>query len=113
MPFENNPGSGSTDGKNIAVVETATPGTLIHTATVGSKADVITILATNTHDATVELTIEWGGVAVADQIIVGIPSKTGLILVINGRLLKNGLVVRAFAAEASKINLMVSYIREI
>ena len=113
MPFENNPGSGSTDGKNIAVVETATPGTLIHTATVGSKADVITILATNTHDATVELTIEWGGVAAADQIIVGIPSKTGLILVINGRLLKNGLVVRAFAAEASKINLMVSYIREI
>jgi|TARA_Y100000310_G_scaffold174739_1_gene174876 hypothetical protein len=110
MAYDNQPGSESTDGKQIAVAAIATPGTLLHTATAGSKPDAITIHATNIDTVDQTLTIEWGGVTDADQIIVGIPPKTGYILVINGRLLKGGLDVRAFAEEANKINCNISVI---
>lgn len=95
--------SGSTTGKQIKVVPTATAGTLIHTAHATSQ-DEIWLYVTNNHTAAVVLTVEWGGVASPDDLIQqSIPSKTGLYLLVPGLILTNSLVVRAFAATADVI----------
>ena len=53
--------SGSTDGKGILVVQTATAGTTIHTAdTTATTYDEIWLYAVNTSASSVKLTIEWG-----------------------------------------------------
>lgn len=97
--------SGSTNGKGIKVVATATAGTLIHTAVSStSSMDEIWLYAYNGHTAAVALTIEFGEATVPDgNIIVTIPFKAGRTLVIDGRLLNNSLVVRAFAATTNVI----------
>jgi hypothetical protein len=97
--------SGSTDGKNIKVVQTATAGTLIHTAD-GSAYDEVYLFAHNSAATAVLLTIEFGGVSDPDDLIVQtIPSKDGAELVIPGWALSNSLVVRAFAASANVITI--------
>ena len=99
--------SGSTDGRGIKVVQTATAGTLIHTAVAGTTAgtfDEVWLYAYNGHTADVALTIEWGGVTVPDDNIVkSIPTKAGLFLIVPGLILQNGVVARAFAATANVI----------
>lgn len=97
--------SGSTNGKGIKVVATATLGTTIHTAVVGTTAfDEVWIWAYNGHTANVTLTIEWGEATVPDgNIIIDIPNKQGRFLVVDGRLLNNSLVVTAFASVANVI----------
>jgi len=97
--------SGSTDGKQIKVAATATPGTLIHTAVSGTTdLDEIWLYAYNHHTANVDLTIEWGGVASPDDLVqITIPFKAGRFLVVDGKLLQNGLIVRAFASVANVV----------
>ena len=101
--------SGSTDGKAIKVVQTATAGDTIHTAVAGTTAgtfDEIWIWAYNGHTADVVLTLEWGGATVPDQnIVMTIPAKAGLLLVVPGLILQNGMVVKAFAGTANVITL--------
>ena len=101
--------SGSTDGKPIKVVATATAGTTIHTSVAGQVAgtyDEVWIWAYNGHTANVTLTIEFGGADVPDQnIVVTIPFKSGLVLVIPGLILQNAMVVKAFASIANVITL--------
>ena len=101
--------SGSTDGKAIKVAQTATAGDTIHTAVAGTTAgtfDEIWLWAYNGHTADVVLTIEFGGVDVPDQnIVVTIPPKSGLVPVVPGLLLQNGMVVKAFAETANVITL--------
>lgn len=101
--------SGSTDGKPILVVATATPGTTIHTAVAGTTAgtfDEIWLYAYNGHTTTVTLTIEYGGATVPDQnIIITLAAKAGLTLIVPGLLLQNGMVVKAFADVANVITL--------
>jgi len=101
--------SGSTDGKPILVVATATAGTTIHTAVAGTTTgtfDKIWIWAYNGHTADVVLTIEFGGATVPDQnIIQTIPFQQGVFLVVPGLILQNTMVVKAFASVASQITL--------
>lgn len=101
--------SGSTDGMPIKVVATATAGTTIHTAVAGTTAgtfDEVWLYAYNGHTADVVLTIEYGGATVPDQnIVVTIPTKSGLQLVVPGLILQNTLVVKAFAGTANVITL--------
>jgi hypothetical protein len=101
--------SGSTDGKPVLVVATATAGTTIHTAVAGTTAgtfDEIWLYAYNGHTADVVLTLEWGGATVPDQnIVVTIPTKSGLQLVAPGLILQNGNVVKAFAGTTNVITL--------
>ena len=99
--------SGSTNGKPIKVVATATLGTTIHTAVAGtSSMDEIWLYAFNSSAADVLLTVEWGGATVPDQnIVMTIPTKVGEILIIPGLLLQNGLLVTAFAASANVITI--------
>lgn len=101
--------SGSTDGKPIKVVATATAGTTIHTAVAGTTAgtfDEIWLYAYNGHTAAVTLTIEFGGATVPDQnIVITLASKSGLNLIVPGLILQNGLVVAAFASVANVITI--------
>lgn len=97
--------SGCTQGKGIKIAATATAGTLIHTAVSGtSSLDEIWLWAYNGHTADVVLTLEWGEATVPDgNIIQTIPFKQGKFLIVDGRLLQNSLVVRAFAGTTNVI----------
>lgn len=97
--------SGSTNGKQIKVVATATAGTLIHTAVTGtSDLDEVWLYAVNSDTTARKLTIEYGGVASPDDLIeLAIAPEEGYVLIIPGLLLQNSLVVRAFAATANVI----------
>jgi len=101
--------SGSTDGKPIKVVQTATAGDTIHTAIAGTTAgtfDEIWLYAYNGHTTTVTLTIEFGGADVPDQnIVLTLASKSGLQLIVPGLILQNEMVVKAFASIANVITL--------
>lgn len=107
MGFEKVLLSGSTNGRNIEVSATATPGTLIHTAVSGtSSLDEVYLYAVNMHTSAVVLTIEFGGTTSSDDLIdISLDADSGLYLVIPGLLLQNGLVVRAFAGTTNVINI--------
>jgi len=106
--------SGSTQGKQIKVVQTATAGTLIHTAVSGTTdLDEIWLYAVNSSASAVKLTIEWGEATAPDgNIEVTVPAEDGYMLVVPGLLLQNGLTVRAFAGTANVI-LINGYVNRI
>ncbi len=99
--------SGSTDGRGIKVAALNTPGTLIHTAlssVAANEWDEIFIQAVNTSTSDVKLTVEWGGTdSPGDLIEVTVPAESGFTEVIPGHVLQNGVLVRAFAAQADVI----------
>lgn len=99
--------SGSTNGRQIAVAATATPGTLIHTAVSGTSGmDEIWLYAVNSSSSAVKLTVEWGGTSAnTDHIELTIAAESGLVLISPGLILNNGLVVRAFAGTTNVINI--------
>lgn len=106
--------SGSTSGRGIKVVATATSGTLIHTAVAGANdIDEIYLYAVNTSSADVNLTLEWGGVTVPDDnIFITVPAYKGLVFIVPGMPLNGGLIVRAFASVASVI-VITGYVQRI
>ena len=96
--------SGSTDGRNIKVVATATAGTVIHTAHATSE-DELVLWAVNSDTSDRKLTIEFGGVTAPDDLIEKtISAESGMIMMVPGFLLTNSLVVRAFADTANVVN---------
>ena len=97
--------SGSTDGKAIKVVQTATAGTTIHTAVSGtSDIDEIWLYAVNSSASAVKLTLEWGQADAPDgNIELSVAAESGLVLLTAGLLLQNSLVVKAFAATANVV----------
>jgi hypothetical protein len=100
--------SGSTNGKAIKVVATATAGTTIHTAVSGSASlDEVWLYAHNSSASSVKLTLEWGEATAPDgNIEINIGAEgTGLVLVSPGILLQNSLVIKAFAGTANVITL--------
>ena len=101
--------SGSTDGKPIKVAAIATLGTTIHQAVAGTTAgtfDEIWLWAYNSDTVARQLTIEFGGASVPDQnIIVSLPSKSGLIPVVPGLILQDALYVTAFADAANVVTI--------
>lgn len=106
--------SGSTQGKQIKVAATATPGTTIHTAVSGTTdLDEIWLYAVNSSASAVKLTIEWGEATAPDgNIEVTLAAEDGYQLVVPGLLLQNGLVVKAFAGTADVI-LINGYVNRI
>lgn len=97
--------SGSTDGKQIKVAATATPGTLLHTASATAGiTDWVTLYAVNDDTSDILLTIEWGGTTSPDDLKrQTILTRGGDALVVASLPIQNGLVVRAFAGTANKI----------
>jgi hypothetical protein len=93
--------SGSTNGKAITVVQTASPGDTVHTAVAGSSdMDEIWIYVYNVSISPIDLTLQWGGTAAIDGIVGTIDGSAGMILVAPGLLLNNSLIVKAFATTS-------------
>jgi hypothetical protein len=99
--------SNSTNGKQIKVAATTTAGTAIHTAVAGTgDLDEVWLWAVNNHTVTVELCVEFGGATDPDDLIcVSLPARQGLVLVVPGLLLQNGLGVAAFAGVANVVSI--------
>lgn len=95
--------AGSTDGRGILVVQTATLGTAIHTGPASATdPDEVWLWCVNSTTAAVKLTMEWGGVTVPNDLIEQtIPSESGLFLIAPGLPIRNSLAVTAWAATAS------------
>lgn len=102
--------SGSTDGKAVLAVATATPGTLVHTgSTTTTTLHEVWLYAVNTSATDVKLTIEWGDATAPNgNVEYTVKAENGLYLIVPGLLLKGNataLTVRAFAGTASVISL--------
>ena len=97
--------SGSTNGKGILVVATATAGTTIHTAVSGtSDIDELWVYAVNSSASDVKLTLEWGEATDPNgNIEQTVPTESGLMLLVPGLLLQNSLVLKAFAGTTNVI----------
>ncbi len=106
--FAKIPLSGSTNGKPIVVVATATAGTTIHTAGSGTpNIAEIWLWVSNITGSAATLTLEWGGVTDPGQLLVkaySIAANSGPILIAPGLPLNNGVVVGAFSGTASALN---------
>lgn len=101
------PLSGSTHGRGVKVAATSSAGTTIHTATSSTTdCDVITLYAYNSSSSAVNLTIQWGGTtSVDDDIKLAIPATSGLTLVLPDLVLRNSLVVKAYAGTADVVTI--------
>ena len=113
--IERIPLSGSTYGRMIKVAATATPGTTIHTATASTTdtLDEIWLWAVNSDSTARKLTIEYGGVASPDDLIeITIAAESGFTAVVQGLVLQNTLVVKAFCATANVV-MVAGYVNRI
>ena len=96
--------SGSTQGKGIKVVATASTGTTIHaTGTSSTTEDEIWLYAYNSDTAARLLTIQFGGTTSPDNDIkVTIPSQSGLTLVVPGlTIVPSGSAITVYAYAAT------------
>lgn len=100
------PLSGSTNGRMVQVAATATPGTLLHTGVTGTTDwDEVYLWAANTGTSDVLLTVEHGGTGTANEVKFVIPGQVGLVELGGKLMIQNGLIVRAYAATGSVINI--------
>lgn len=101
--------SGSTQGREIKVVATASSGTTIHaTGTSSTVIDEVWLYAYNSSSAAVTLTIQWGSTSTPDDDIkLSIPATSGLTLVVPGLVLTGtgsaANTVRAYAGTANVV----------
>ena len=101
--------SGSTNGRPIPVVQTATPGTAIHTAVAGTTSfDELYLWASNVTASAATLTIEWGGTSDPGDHLTkaySIPANSLPIPIALGQRVQGAVVIRAFSGTASAINI--------
>ena len=93
-------------GKNILVTGTAPEGlTTLHNSVAGTtNLDEIYLYAYNSMPDDVELTTYWGVTGVSEEMKVTIPYQAGRYMIVDGKLLQNGLSVTAFCSSGSGIN---------
>src|SRR3990172_6163168 len=98
--------SGSTNGRPIPIVATATPGTVIHTAP-ATGFDEIFLFVSNVTGTAATLTVEWGGVSDPGDHLVkaySIPANSLAYPIALGQRVQGGVVIRAFSGTASALN---------
>lgn len=104
--------SGSTDGRGVKVVATASSGTTIHTAD-ASALDEVWLYAYNSDTVSIVLTLQMGGTSTPDDDIkLSVPSQQGLLLVVAGLILTNSTIVKAYAGTANKV-IMYGFVNRI
>lgn len=101
------PLSGSTHGRGIKVAATTSAGDTIHTATSStSDCDVVTLYAYNSSSSAVTLTLQWGGTSTPDDDIkLSIPALSGLTLLTPDLVLRNSLVIKAYAGTTNVVTI--------
>ena len=98
--------SGSTNGKHILVTATTNGGAqTIHTAVSGTSSfDEVWLYCYNTSTSPVLLTVLWGGTTEpGDETKLYVPAQAGRVLICDGELLQNSLIIKAYAASASVV----------
>jgi energy-converting hydrogenase Eha subunit F len=99
--------SGSTDGRQILVGATGSPGTLVHTAVASTAAgtwDEIWLYAATLDTVDRLITVQLGGTSLPnDAFNVLIPKDSGRVLVLDGAILQNGTIVRVYATAVSVV----------
>lgn len=103
--------SGSTSGKPVKIVATATLGTTFHTAH-ATALDEITMYLTNTDSVDRAVTVEFGGVTSPDNLMKFVVPAGESILAVPGIPLTGSLVCTAFAAAANVVT-MWGYVNRI
>lgn len=109
--------SGSLYGRPIQINATESLGTAIHTTQTSSAIiDEVWLYATNNDIVTRTLTVEYGQTGSANEINVGVPSKSGLTIALAGTTLTgtgtSGSLISAYASATGSIN-VVGYINRI
>lgn len=106
MSYTREPLSASTHGRGIKVAAAASAGTTIHTGQASTTlTDVVTLYACNTDAATRRVTLEWGGTTtVDDNMIFDVPPKCTVPIVVD-LIIRNSLIVKAFADVANVVSL--------
>ena len=100
--------SGSNNGMQILISGTSTSdATSIHTAVAGTtNLDEIWLYASNNATASINLTTLWGGTSEpTDQSVTPLQSKTGRVLIVDGKLLQNSLVVKTYASITNFVSI--------
>lgn len=99
--------SASTNGKQIVLTSSSSPGTLIHTAVSGTSAmDEVWLYATNMSAASsAKLTIQWGEAATPGYIEIFLTPESGYTLIVPGLIIQNGLEIRAFTDTINFVNI--------
>lgn len=98
--------SGSVNGKSILVAATTSgSATPIHTAVSGtSSIDEIYLYAYNDATSSLQLSILWGSTTEPNDVIRStIPAQSSRTLLMDGRLLQNNLIIKAYAAVGNWI----------
>jgi len=109
--------TGSNQGRPILVAASGATGTTIHTTLSSSTTvDEIWLYATNNDTVQRNLTIEYGTTGAASEISVGIPSKSGLSIILAGCVLTGtgsaSSVVRAYGSVSNQIS-VVGYVNRL
>jgi hypothetical protein len=100
--------SGSTSGKQILVTATTNGAAqTVHTAVASTGAntwDEVWIYVYNDNSTAVVLSLLWGGTTEPDNVIrATVAGQSGRYLLVDGMVLQNSLVIKAYASVASKI----------
>jgi hypothetical protein len=107
--------SGSTNGKQIKV-SAITNGTAntVHTAVAGTSAwDEVWLYAYNDDTSSRILTLLWGGTTEPDNAMrVTLNPRSGRLLVVDGALLQNSLVIKAYA-DVTNVVLIDGFVNNI
>lgn len=109
--------SGSVYGTPITVTASASPGTIIHSTGISSSViDEVWIYANNTGLSQTVLTLEYGGTASNNKIILPVPAQSGLTIAAAGLILTGtgttSSTIRAYASNPNTINI-AGYINRI
>ena len=98
-------GDSTTDGKQIDIAATSSPGTILHTAVAGTSYwDYITIEVSNRDTVARTVTIEWGGTTAADTVTLELAPGLGPVTMIDRRMLRDSHVVRAYCDAANVVS---------
>lgn len=100
--------SGSTNGKQIKISATTNgSANTVHTAVASTGAntwDEVWLYAYNDDTVARNLTILFGGTTEPDnKIFTSIPPQSGRTLILDGMILQNALVVKAYASATNVI----------
>lgn len=96
--------SASTDGLQIPVTETTSPGVTIHQAVSGTLSyDEVWLWGYNNNDEPYQVTVQWGETGSTGAVSQTLAAKSGYAQVIPGMVLNNDKVISAHAGSAGGI----------
>jgi hypothetical protein len=98
-------GDSTTDGKQIDIAATSSPGTTLHTAVTGTSYwDYVTIELCNRDTVARTVTLEWGGTTNADRVVLEVAPGLGAVPIVDRRMIRDGHVIRAYCDAANVVS---------